>query len=71
MAGKIPETHDVMIYSQSPYATVAVDGKKIDGIHSVMFRAEAGRSCSVTLELMTNHVTIKGAAEVKGMDHVE
>lgn len=71
MTGKTRETHDVMIYSQSPYATVAVDGKKIDGIRSVTFRAEAGRPCSVMIEFMANHVTIKGTAKVEGMEHVE
>ena len=59
------ELHDIQIYSQSPYATVAVDGKQIDGVCGVTFHAEPGKDCTVTLKLLTNHVTIKGTAAVK------
>lgn len=62
---RVPEIHDVMIYSQSPYATVTVDGKQIDGVCGVTFHAEPGQCCTVTLKLLTNHVTIKGTAAVK------
>jgi len=62
---KSPELHNVMVYSQSPYATVAVDGKQINGVCSVHFSAEAGKTCMVTLKLLTNHVTIKGKAAVE------
>lgn len=59
------ELHDIQIYSQSPYATVVVDGKKIDGLYSVNFSARAGYPCVVSLELAADHVAIKGKAAVE------
>jgi hypothetical protein len=44
----------------SPITTVTVDGKEINGIHSIYFVHEAGASPMVFLELFADEVSIEG-----------
>ncbi|HCA28904.1 MAG TPA: hypothetical protein DEP23_04700 [Ruminococcaceae bacterium] len=68
---QLPILHDVTIYSQSPYATVAVDGKKLDGLRRVSFKANVGEPCTVTLEFLTHNVTIRGKATIQTSRNAE